>query len=174
MLKKIAILLFVALVLGGPAHSASWKDLLPEAKLVGQSKFRWLFFDIYTAKLWSERMPFDPKASFALELTYHRPITSEDIVRSSIDEIKRIFGSTYSAVQLKGWEKELARIFPDVLAGDQLVGVYLPQRGCIFFQKSKRLAEIDDLELAQAFFAIWLDDRTRDQSMRADLLGALK
>ena len=174
MLKKIVITLLTTLMLNSPVFSETWRDVLPNAKLVGQGEFRWFVFDIYTARLWSTQVPFDVNAPFALALTYHRHITSDEFVKSSMGEIKRIFGSTWSAEKLQKWEKELTHVFPDVHAGDQLTGVYLPERGCIFFDKNRRLAKIDDPQLAQAFFAIWLDKRTRDKSLRANLLGESK
>ena len=174
MFKKIAIALLTTLVLTNPAYAETWRDVLPNAKLVGQGEFRWLFFDVYTARLWSGQKPFDVNAPFALELTYHRRITSDEFVKSSIDEIKRIFGTTWSTEKLQQWKQELTRVFPEVQAGDQLIGVYLPDRGCVFFDQNKRLAKIDDPQLARAFFAIWLDKRTRDTSLRANLLGEKK
>ena len=57
------------------------------------------------------------------------------------------------------------------MEGDELIGVYLPQRGCRFYGKNTALGEIADVELAQAFFAIWLDPKTKDSTLRANLLG---
>lgn len=174
MYKKIAITLLMTLMLINPASAATWRDELPNAKLVGQGEFRWLFFDIYNAKLWSEQSPFDANKRFALELTYHRHITSDEFLESTIDEIKRINGTTYSTQQLAQWKKQLTNVFPDVRSGDQLIGVYLPDRGCVLFDKNKRIAEINDPQLAKAFFGIWLDARSRDKNLRQLLLGETK
>jgi len=174
MFKKIATALCITMTLINSANSATWRDELPNATLVGQGEFRWLFFDVYTAKLWSERLPFDSNKPFALELTYHRDISSDQLVESSIDEIKRIFGTTYSEEKLTQWKSELATVFPEVHPGQQLIGVYLPNRGCVFFDKNQRVAELNNPELAKAFFAIWLDARSRDKSLRNLLLGAAK
>lgn len=174
MYKRIVITLLITVMLANPAFSEPWRDELAHATLVGQGEFRWLFFDIYSAKLWSAQLPFDVNKRFALELTYHRKITSEQFVQSSIDEIQRIFGTTYSPEKLQQWKKALSNVFPEVHAGDQLIGVYLPDRGCVFFDKNKRIAEINNPELAKAFFAIWLDARSRDKDLRNQLLGAAK
>jgi hypothetical protein len=178
MLKKIAVAIAVTilstLMLTNPAFSETWRDAIPNAKLVGQGEFRWFLFDVYGAKLWSERLPFTMNVPFALELTYRRHITSKQFVDSTIDEIKRIFGKSYSDEKLAQWRKELTNMFPDVYDGDQLIGVYLPDRGCLFFNKSEQIAKIDDPELAKAFFAIWLDKRSRDTNLRELLLGENK
>jgi hypothetical protein len=60
-----------------------------------------------------------------------------------------------------------------VEAGDQLVGVYLPGQGARFYNRSRRLASLDDPTFAQAFFAIWLDPRTRDAALRRQLMGGV-
>jgi len=172
--KRIVITLLITVMLTNPAFSETWRDELPHATLVGQGEFRWLFFDIYSAKLWSAQVPFDVNKPFALELTYHRQITSEEFVKSSMDEIQRIFGTTYSSEKLQQWKKELSNVFPEVQAGDQLIGVYLPDRGGVFFDKNKRIAEINNPQLAKAFFAIWLDSRSRDKQLRNLLLGETK
>jgi hypothetical protein len=174
MFKEIAIALLTTLLLTNPAYSETWRDVLPDPKLVGQGEFKWFLFDVYSAKLWSGHLPFSMNAPFALEITYQRRITSEQFVSTSIDEIKRIYGSTYSSEKLEQWRTALTNVFPEVRYGDQLIGVYLPNRGCIFFDKNKRLAEIDDPQLAKAFFGIWLDPRSRDKDLRALLLGANK
>ena len=161
-----------ALILFAQAASAeTWRDQLPQAKEVGQGELRWFGFRIYSAKLWSQTQPFNQNDAFALELTYHRAISREQFVEKSIDEIKRIFGSRYSDQKLHAWSLELGRVFPSVVEGDELIGVYLPQRGCRFYGKNTALGEIADVELAQAFFAIWLDPKTKDSTLRANLLG---
>jgi hypothetical protein len=62
-------------------------------------------------------------------------------------------------------------LFPDVAAGDTLTGVHLPERGARFFHNGRLLGEIRDPQFSRAFFAIWLDPRTREPSLRAALLG---
>ena len=168
--------LFSLLLLGiaNSAGAQSWHEQLPQAKPVGHGELRWFGLHIYRATLWSEHQPFDANAPFALELTYERSISRERFLQTSMDEIKRLSGAQATAAKLKQWEQELSRVFPDVVEGDQLIGVYLPQHGCLFYDKQKLLADITDPELAQAFFAIWLDPRSKDSSLRAHLLGSSK
>ena len=167
------ILLAVALFTG-PAQAAGWRDDLPQAHLQGSAGLRWFGLKIYDASLWSAATPFDPEQPFALELTYQRSLSRARIVQTSMDEIRRLFGDRYSNEQLQRWEADMTRAFTDVNEGDQLTGVYLPGIGCRFYSRTRLLAEVRDAEFARAFFAIWLDPRTRDTQLRNRLLGAEK
>lgn len=151
--------------------SASWRESLPDARVVGQGDLRVFGFRIYTARLWSGQAPFDPGAPFALELTYHRSISREQFVSTSLEEIRRVSRRPISDEQLRRWEAELSLAFIDVEPGDRITGLYLPGRGCRFYAGERLLREIDDPALASAFFDIWLDPRSRDPDLRRQLLG---
>lgn len=164
-------LAFIAAAGMAPAHATVWRESLPQAQTLGSGDLRWFGLRVYTARLWSARKPFDAAAPFALELTYHLDISRQRFVDTSLDEIRRLSGKRFSAEKLQRWEADMQRAFIDVKAGDQLIGVYLPNEGCRFYNRSKLLAEIRDPEFANAFFAIWLDARTRKKDLRAQLLG---
>jgi hypothetical protein len=89
-----------------------------------------------------------------------------------MDEIRRLSRPALPSGTLAHWEAMLNSAFVDVSAGDQLVGVYLPQRGMQLYDKQRLLAQLDDAELARAFFDIWLHPDTRDPDLRRQLLGA--
>lgn len=167
-------LLLAAAWSAGAAQAAGWRDDLSQAHLQGSAGLRWFGLKIYDAALWSGATPFDPVQPFALELTYRRSISRARIVQTSMDEIRRLFGDRYSEEQLQRWEADMTRAFVDVNEGDQLTGVHLPGIGCRFYSRTRLLAEVRDAEFARAFFAIWLDPRTRDTQLRNRLLGAEK
>ena len=58
-----------------------------------------------------------------------------------------------------------------VQAGDTLAALHRPGEGARFWHQGQPSGEIRDPELARAFFAIWLDPRTREPQLRAQLLG---
>jgi len=105
---------------------------------------------------------------FALALTYARAIPRDRLVSTSVSEMKRLGWS--DEAQLERWQEELARVFPDVREGDTIVGVSVPGRGARFFHQGRATGEVADAEFARAFFAIWLDERTRVPELRAQLL----
>ncbi|MBY0345872.1 MAG: chalcone isomerase family protein [Neisseriaceae bacterium] len=155
-----------------PTKAANWRDVLPQANLIGRGDLRWFGLRIYTAQLWSEKPAFDAKLPFVLELNYHRDISKAQFVETSLDEIKRLWAQTHTPATLKRWENEMNRAFIDVKTGDTLAAVFLPKQGVQFYSKNQILAEVRDLDFAQAFFAIWFDVRTKDQKLRAQLLSA--
>jgi hypothetical protein len=164
--------LITALALGhGAAAAATWQQELPRASLLGAGDFRFFGFRIYSARLWSELTPFDVRGKFALELTYHRSITRDRFVSISLDEMKRLFGSKHSGATLLRWQGHMEQAFTDVKAGEQLIGVHLPGQGCRFYSRERLLAEVADPEFATAFFAIWFDERSRDDNLRRALIG---
>jgi hypothetical protein len=65
----------------------------------------------------------------------------------------------------------MEQIFPDVRAGDTLIGVYRPGAGAQFYHQERLVGQIDDPEFARAFFSIWLDPRTREPRLRERLIG---
>jgi hypothetical protein len=174
--RRLALL--ISLMLAGlalsPAVWAGWQAALPNAHLLGAGDFRKFGFLVYTARLYTPASHLDETAPFALELTYHRSIKGDALVDASISEIKRIQGSTVSAEQLQRWREQMQRSFVDVEEGSQLTGVFLPGQGAQFYVGDQLKSEIKDQAYAKAFFAIWLDPRSRDPDLRAQLLGTSK
>lgn len=173
-MKAIAALLF-AFSLTLPARAelpAAVQALAPESpaqwRALGQGEMRWLGFRLYEATLWVSGERYQDSAPFALQLRYAREISRDRLVSSSVSEMRRL--GWRDEAQLRRWESALESIFPDVAAGHVIVGVSLPGRGAAFFHDGRPVGEVADPEFARAFFAIWLDARTRAPELRARLL----
>jgi len=137
--------------------------------LLGQATLRFLGFEVYQASLWVADEHAPTTSTYALELRYARRFRSGDLVQASVREFERL--GLGNADQRRRWQAEMAAIFPDVRDGDRIVGVYLPGRETRFYSDAGLLGVVADAEFGRAFFAIWLDPRTRDPSLRARLLG---
>lgn len=159
------------LLASGLCNAAGWRDDLPQAVTLGEGDMRWLGLRIYHATLWAQQWPFQPERTFALQLRYARSISRQRLVQASMDEMRRLGRASIDAATLAQWDATLTRAFTDVAQGDELTGVYLPGHGMRLYDKQRLLADIDDVRLARAFFAIWLDEGTRDQDLRRTLLG---
>jgi len=144
--------------------------LPPDWRIQGQGEMRWLGFRLYQASLWAPGGRWQSDQPYALELRYSRDIPSARLVQASIEEMQRL-GNADDA-RLARWQVELERVFPDVRSGDVIHGLHLPQRGAEFYHQGKLTGRIEDVEFARAFFAIWLDPRTREPALRASLLGS--
>jgi len=148
------------------------RQALGDVVLAGAGQMRFWGLNIYDARLWVDAR-FDAQAfdahPFALELTYHRAFTSAAIAGRSVDEIQR--QRPLSSEQRERWLRELAALLPDVQAGDQITGVYLPGQGMRLWRGDQALGTVRDMELARLFFGIWLSPRTSEPALRSALLA---
>jgi hypothetical protein len=129
----------------------------------------WLTALSHDAILWSPGGVWANGKPFALELRYARSFKGTAIARRSIEEIRA--QRPYPAATLSRWEQQLSALFPDVDDGDRLIGVRIPGSGAVFYSGTRKLGQIDDEILADAFFDIWLHPSTSEPSLRVRLLG---
>ena len=168
----------LAMALGAPAALASasapaeLQGRLPAATLSGEATLSFWGFSVYTARLWVapgfQANDYSNHA-FALELTYLRAFSSQDITRRSIEEMRRQPGAAQAP--LTSWEAALRAAIPNVRKGDRLVGVYRPGEGATFLANGKVTSTLQDPAFARLFFGIWLAPETSELPMRAALLG---
>ncbi|MCW8106995.1 chalcone isomerase family protein [Alteromonas ponticola] len=142
---------------------------VPQAKLVGEGRMRYLFWDIYDASLYSVEGRFRSDKPFALSLSYHRDIAGVEIAQRSIKEIKQ--QALCASTHLSRWEKMMSDIFPAVSEGDVLTGVRDSQGNARFFYNGREIGVINEPDFTQCFFAIWLDEKTSEPKLRQRLLG---
>jgi hypothetical protein len=165
----IGTLLLHAAPAAAQSLPAPAQALLPDAHETGAGTLRYFGFLIYRAKLWAAGSRFDPESPFALGIRYARHVEGARLVRESVEQWRRMHYGLEERYQ--GWKNQLEHVLPDVKADDELVGLYRPGAGAQFYLNGKPTGEIADVELARAFFAIWLDPRTSQPDLRAALLG---
>ena len=172
----LATMAVAGCLLGQPAQATAVPQelhaVLPTAALSGQATLRYWGFDIYQATLWVAPGFVDSdyaQSAFALELAYHRALKGADIAKRSVAEMRR--QGPISAEEHARWEEQMRTLFPDVQSGDRITGVYLPQRGAMFWSNGRLLGEIRDATFAKRFFGIWLSPQTSEPRMRQALLS---
>jgi hypothetical protein len=148
-------------------------DLLRQPRVAGEGRLRWFGLQIYDARLFVTPDGVDierwTRTPFALELRYARKLQGEDIAQASLKEMVRMgFGTE---AQRTGWLETMRRLFPDVIAGDRLTGVHLPEGRAVFYRNDTRIGRVEDRQFVEAFFAIWLDPRTVAPDLRRSLLA---
>lgn len=151
--------------------SAHITRYVSEGRLAGEGKLTWLGFHVYDARLYAGARfdVTDPYAQpFVLELTYARKLEGKAIAEASRDEIQRL--GYAGGEQLARWTAQMEKLFPDVDKGRRIAGVYQPGRGARFYVDGAFAGSVDEPEFARAFFAIWLDPRTRAPRLRDSLL----
>ncbi len=136
----------------------------------GSGEMRWFGVALYDATLYVAGKEVG-RAPLALHLRYRRAISRERLVQASIEEMRRMGAD---AAQLKRWEADLMRVFPDVASGDSITGIRLPGQGMRFFHQDVARGEIADPEFGRLFLAIWLDEKAHSPSLRARLLQGPK
>lgn len=141
----------------------------PQLRMAGEGRLRWFGLLIYDASLWVEGDKWSLQRGFALDIRYAREIKGSKLAETSIEEMRRLgFGNES---QLMRWGADLARLFPDVRKGEHITGVNRPGQGVRFYHQGRLAGTIDDPEFARGFFAIWLDERTREPGLRQALFG---
>lgn len=175
-LLALALLGGLTPVVAQPRAVPAWlEERLPGARLAGSGTFRWLGLRIYEARLWVGRRfePEDPlRHPLALELEYARNFEGRSIARRSVEEMERLFPA--DALPPDRWEAAMRRVFPDVGEGRVLAGVHQPGVAAEFLLDGRPTGRIDDPAFGPAFFAIWLDARTREPALRERLLAGLR
>jgi hypothetical protein len=132
-------------------------------------------FEVYDARLWTPRgfrHSQAMQASFALELQYLRKLEGSAIASRSIDEMRRV--GSFTDAQAQTWLAAMRELFPNVSAGERITGVNLPGEGAEFWVNGQRVGVVKDVNFARLFFGIWLDERTSEPKMRAQLLQGLQ
>jgi hypothetical protein len=151
-----------------PAHVRKY---VGDAPLSAAGRLTWYGLHVYDAALYAPARlePANPTAQgFVLELTYARRLDGKDIADASRDEIGRLgFGTE---AQRSRWHEQMVKLFPGVEKGRRLAGVNVPGTGARFYFDGRFIGSIDDPAFARAFFAIWLDERTKAPQLRESLL----
>jgi hypothetical protein len=146
---------------------------LPGARLSGEGRFRYFGLHIYDARLWrpsgSSGTAEVGAQPLALELIYARALSGQAIAERSLEEMRRV--GSVPAEQGQAWLNAMRAAFPDVRAGDRLLGLYQPGAAVRFFLNGQPTREVGDAEFGRLFFGIWLSPRTSAPDLRRALLG---
>ena len=143
---------------------------MPELKALGGGLLRVFGFQVYNVYLWTPAgAAFDRSKPYALDLHYLRNFSAKQLAERSIDEM-RGQGTGSEAVYPK-WLAEMERVFADVKAGDRLTGVVTAAKTAKFFYNGTYRGEVMDSAFADAFFGIWLSEKSSQPRVRNLLLG---
>jgi hypothetical protein len=141
-------------------------------KVVGEAQLKVMFWKIYDAKLAAPNGEWKKDTPFALSLTYLRDFDGEEIASRSVDEMRDI--GYEDEVLLAKWFEQMRSVFPDVKEGENITGVMDKQQHTHFYHEGNLIGSIDDQSFGQAFFDIWLNEKTSEPKMRKQLLGLKK
>jgi hypothetical protein len=133
-------------------------------------------FEVYDARLWTPvgfRHGQYTQFPFALELQYLRKLEGAAIASRSIDEMRRV--GSFTDAQAQSWGGAMREMFPNVSAKVSASRASTcPGEGAEFWVNGQRVGVVKDVNFARLFFGIWLDERTSEPKMRAQLLQGLQ
>ncbi len=173
-----AVLLLVTVLLSPGARAEgvhvplppALQNTVPKLHLLGAGHLSWFLFSVYNAALYVTGSHYDPQTEpFALAIRYEREFSSKELAKTSLREMRRL--SHPSPALQAQFAQELQSAFPNVHAGDELVGLCMPGQYTAFYFNGKLYSKIDNAKFCPAFFGIWLNPETRVPGLRRKLLG---
>ena len=78
---------------------------------------------------------------------------------------------SFDEAKAKRWLALMTKAFPDVIAGDRLLGFNNGEGEVRFSHNGRLTAQTLDAEYARLFFGIWLSKQTSAPALRESLLG---
>lgn len=149
------------------------RQTIPQARMQGAGELRMYGFHLYDARLYVGPTGLSSKEltarPFALDIEYARAFKGTSMAqrgREQMDDLK-----VASKAQTLAWEHELDKIFPDVQAGDHVIGIFVPEHGTTFYADDRVIGTIPGDDFARAFFSIWFDPKTAAPGLRNELLA---
>lgn len=139
-------------------------------KLIGETSFSILFWDIYQSRLFtsSGQYPVDyAEGKLVYQIDYLADITSADLVDKTVEQWQHlgIEESLYGE-----YVKPLKALWPNISEGDQLSLLIEGDRS-IFYFNEKYIGEIKSATFGPLFIDIWLSPKTSQPELRSALLG---
>lgn len=164
MLKHLSFLIVLSL---------TWPALaMPDLKTVGEGSYKYLFWQLYDARLATADGNFagyQQSSPVLLELTYKRDISRQQFIDATVDEWQKL-GLT-SAEQQQQWAAQLQGLWQDVKQGDRLAALLLDNGSVQFFFNGTETGILADAAFGAAFFDIWLHPDTSAPKLRRQLLA---
>lgn len=159
-----------AQVPNGSEFSASTRvdmTLLPSFKLVGSASMKWLWFELYQAQVLTPTGTYTANQwPLAINLTYQRSLTAEQLLDATIDEWQR-----QDIEYRPEWVSKLRSIWPNIKPQDQLILFVDKANISHFFFNNEFIGSLSDTLFASAFSAIWLSNNTLKPALRNQLIG---
>ena len=168
--KVIRTACALAMIGISPAFAAEYiNNYGPEAQVVGQGRVQVLVWNVYDAKLYAPGGVYTDSKPFALVIEYRQELKGRQIADHAVSEMRRL--GYKDEVKIAIWHDRMIRIFPDVVSGSVVTGIYTPDGPTTFYENNKHVGRIDDPAFGKEFFRIWLDARTSTPDLRQGLLN---
>ena len=166
---KKNILLLLSFTIGILFFNPAYSDVTAQLKTVGTAKLSWFMMDVYKASLHTEDGVYtDKQYPQALKIRYQRDFNKEVLVEATAKEWQKM---PISRQQYKPWLKQLSTLWPDVKRGDSITFLVAENGQGSFYHNNRLLGQVDNMEMSEAFLAIWLAQNTSQPRLRRQLIG---
>ncbi|EBA16397.1 hypothetical protein RSK20926_21769 [Roseobacter sp. SK209-2-6] len=158
--------LLICLCLAPVGAAASQASILPQgAKRRGEAAFRFLGFQIYKARLFTQAGELqDWSQDFGLELTYQHQLSQSDLVEATMREMTRMG----NALPIRD---QLQKCYQPVGVGDTYLAVSDGPDHLTFWRNGVKACTLTQKDIKTHFMSIFLSDNSRSASFTRTLLG---
>ena len=137
---------------------------------VGEATLRVFIWDVYDSTLYTSDGNFQGIGpQLALNIRYKRAVTSEQLVRATAREWKKL--ALYEGERCDAWLEALRQLWPNIAAQDEILLYVDSNLASHFFYNGQRIGVMPDPEFTRQFLAIWLSPDTSHPKVRAKLLN---
>ncbi|MCO7187833.1 MULTISPECIES: chalcone isomerase family protein [unclassified Pseudoalteromonas] len=181
-------LITAAAILVAAQAGASTATQLPTLELRGTAELRYLFWDIYSAALYTSGGRYqETEFPQVLKLTYKRDIEAQELVDATREQWQKQKLKLDNSEQ---WLRQLGQLWPDIRKGNQLILVVDKEQQSRFYfrpeapetlkvslsesalkESARFLGAINDSAFGPAFLGIWLSEKTTEPKLRKQLIG---
>ncbi|GEB70313.1 hypothetical protein PC2016_3284 [Pseudoalteromonas carrageenovora] len=135
---------------------------------VGEARMEYLFWDVYDATLFTPSGKYKSGENpIKFKLKYLRDFEAKDIVKATKEQWEHLNKPDLS----QKYADKLLNIWPNISKGDSLMLETDVNGKSTFYYNDEKVGQIDDVQFANDFLAIWLDKNTSEPALRQQLLG---
>jgi hypothetical protein len=141
-------------------------------KTVGEGNYSYWLWDLYHARLQTldgRFVDYHQSAPLQLELTYARDITKQEFIDATLEQWRIQQGAVLKTHKI--WAGELSTLWRDVKKGDKLTAILSTDGLVKFYFNDEPLGSTTDPAFGNAFFDIWLSEKTTAPKLRKQLLA---
>ncbi|WP_371186540.1 hypothetical protein [Thalassotalea maritima] len=159
-------LVIIAAIIASFSISASTST---QWKQVGDAKLKVMFWDVYTARLYTETGKFDGiQGPLKLHLTYHIDIDADELAEETGKQWRKM---NFKHPDDSAWVAELHQIFPSLKRYDSLTLILDEQGQGKLLHNNQPHHDFEPSVQLQQFLAIWLSKRSTRPDLVAELTG---
>lgn len=172
-MRMSAVLLISAMSTSALSEAPKLGEVISDMNKIGNASFKFYFWSVYEAELYSEQTSFNftPLPSFILTLNYQRAFTGVQIVKETQKQLMEIHPG--QPEKFESWLSRLNEILTDVAKGDRLSLYVDDNKNSSFYLNGDYLGSIEDEDFSQSFSAIWLAREDHYAAFTRELTGVL-